>query len=160
CELESDLPPSDIADDSALVREPVTEVERDVSPGGGVGHEGSPPGVRTENIEGERPAAMPWTDHHHPFVAHTAQDVAWSWQTSAAHNGRRSGPAALAKPEAEWPSARELIESHRGLPAVEATDPSSRAPQERGSKRPAPTVATAPAEWSLPAWAGVGPVAA
>ncbi len=63
-------------------------------------------------------------------------------------------PRSTAKPE-KWPSAREILATHRNRPRPEAT------PAQAGRKSPkdAPTPAREPAQWSLPAWVA-GPPAA
>ena len=62
-------------------------------------------------------------------------------------------PRSTAKPE-KWPSAREILATHRNRPRPEAT------PRRQGaSHQDAPTPAREPAQWSLPAWVA-GPPAA
>lgn len=104
------------------------------------------------------PAADESGDHG-PFVAHTGQHVPWSWHEGPLRDHRPLPLSPDPMSRAEWPSARDLIAAHRLSRGGPAGAPESR---ERVAAHagPCPTLGEAPATWSIPAWAGVGPAAA
>jgi hypothetical protein len=144
-----DDPPAARLDSSVRPREnPVDRAEGEVS---------EPPAA-SEAVADE-PIAPHWPDHG-AFVAHTGQDVAWSWQRPI-EGGRTPAPLALAPPtEPEWPSARDLIAAHREAKPSETRPAATDRASPRLARRPQPTVGQTPASWSVPAWVGVGPVGA
>lgn len=122
---------------------------------------GMPGAPATEPAEAHPPVEPPRPPaaDHGPFVAHTAQQVEWSWNVAASTDRRASAPPPpVFTNDAEWPSARELLAAHRGASSAgpaRADGPRSIPAAPVG---PVPTSAHAPDSWRVPAWAGVGPV--
>lgn len=136
--------------------------ERSVRTGSVSGEDGRLPSIEAlgsgaQPVPGSTGQDRAAFEHAGPFVAHTAQEVGWTWEEGSRAVRGAWKPGDVAEPE--WPSARDLIESHRSLPPV-GEGAASRPEPARRVNRPQPTVAAAPASWSVPAWAAVGPVAA